>query len=234
MDFNFNGDEIHLWLALLDQPETCLSFWRASLSPDELERANRYRFEHDRQRFIARRGILRQLTGQYLNIPAAQIKFAYSETGKPSIKGQSLKFNLSHSGEYGYYAIAHNRELGVDIEKIRNINDLTLIAKRFFSGVENAALLHLSDDKKVPAFYHVWTQKEAFVKALGTGLSFPLANFDVSVDPAQPGGLLSIRDGAEVVSNWHMQTYLPIEGFQAAVCYTGDETNLRVLAFSQE
>jgi 4'-phosphopantetheinyl transferase len=234
MDFNFYGDEIHLWLASLDGPETCFPSWQAFLSTDELERASRYRFERDRQRFIARRGILRQLTGQYLKIPAAQIEFTYSETGKSSIKEQSLQFNLSHSGDYGLYAFAQKRELGVDIENIRSTDDLSLIAKRFFSVFENAALLNLSDDKKIPAFYHIWTQKEAFVKALGKGLSFPLANFDVSVDPAQPGKLLSIRDGGEVGTDWYMQTFLPVEDYQAAVCYSGTGTALRFQEFLQE
>jgi 4'-phosphopantetheinyl transferase len=234
MDFNFHGDEIHLWLARLDGPETCFPVWQALLSPDELERANRYRFERDRQRFVARRGLLRQMAGHYLNTRAAQIDFVYSKMGKPSFKEQSLKFNLSHSGDYGLYAFAQERELGVDIEKIRNIDDVSLIAKNFFSVGENDALSNLFDDKKDPAFYHVWTQKEAFIKALGKGLSFPLTNFDVAVDPIQPGGLLAVRDETIEVDDWHMQTFIPFEGLYSAICYSGNATTLRFRESLQE
>jgi 4'-phosphopantetheinyl transferase len=234
MDFKFIGDEIHVWLARLDGPETCLPVWQASLSPDERERLDRYRFGRDRKRFIARRGILRQLLGQYFDIPATKIDFTYSEKGKPSIKGQSLKFNLSHSGEFGLYAFANDRELGIDIETVRAMDDLVLIAERYFSAAENLAFVKLPENKKVAAFYHIWTQKEAFVKVLGSGLSFPLAGFDVVVDPDQSGNILSINSDTKAGKEWHIHSYFPVEGFRAAVCYYGNGTTLRLLEFPHE
>src|SRR4051812_2138588 len=178
----------------LSLPENVVHVWRADLaapaadvlSADEREKAAQFHFDKDRTRYIAARSILRQLIARYERVPAETIQFSYNTYGKPALEGSSLRFNASHSGGLALLAFARNKNVGVDIERIRADPASREIASQFFSEDEIAALRALPAETLAPAFFACWTRKEAFIKAHGSGLSLPLHKFVVSVNsPAQ-------------------------------------------------
>ena len=183
-------DVVHVWTLDLDAPPVPLGVAEATLTPDERARASRFLLERERVRHIFARGGLRLLLGHHLRRDPAAVPLRYSPLGKPRLAaeaGSALRFNLAHSGSRIVYALALDRELGVDVERVRAIADTTDISRRFFSEAEHAALMSLRGPRRLLAFYRCWTRKEAFLKALGEGLTRPLSAFDVGVAPeAQP------------------------------------------------
>lgn len=184
------------------------------LSADEAERAGRFRFERDRQSFVATRAALRTLAGSYLGIPPEGVVFSYGDKGKPAVEG--LSSNVSHAGDVALAAFAPSGRVGVDVEVMRPEVEMLALARRFFTASENGALARLSDDELARGFYGCWTCKEAFVKATGDGLSFDLDRIEVAVYPEGPA-LLSVDGSAEAARSW---TLSPVEagpGYAAAV-----------------
>ena len=181
------GNEIHIWQARLTRSSEELAEMRPLLSPDEIQRADRFVFERDRTRFTVARAILRLILESYEKISARNLRFAYSAAGKPSLmNGSSVSFNLSHSGDLVVYAFATGNAIGIDLEKINPEIDCQELAGRFFSTQENTALNSIPVESRIEAFFRCWTRKEAYVKALGDGLSLPLNHFSVSVLSDEP------------------------------------------------
>jgi len=191
------------------------------LSPDERDRAACYRFDGDRQAFIAARGTLRLILSLYLGIGPEDLAFHYGDYGKPELTMDSdLQFNLSHAGDVALIAVTHNRQLGVDVEPVRALPDADDIVERFFSAREVAVYRSLPPPARPEAFFTCWTRKEAFIKALGDGLTHPLDAFDVTVRPEEPAALLCVRGETES-PRWHMEA-LPIDsGYAATVAIEG-------------
>lgn len=183
----------------------------ALLSRDEAERAARFRFEPDRRSFVATRAALRRLLGSRLGTSPEDVVFAYGPNGKPEVPGVS--FNASHAGDVALVALGAGR-IGVDVEAMRPDVEMRALARRFFTESENAALDPLGDDDLVRAFYGCWTQKEAFVKAVGEGLSFELDRVEVAVWPSAPG-LVSL-DGA-APEGWTVAGVEVGPGYAAAI-----------------
>lgn len=173
--------EIHLWTAGLDLAEDEVRALRASLSADEIERADRFLQEGDRRRFAAARGILRRLLGKYLGRQAFELQFVYGKKGKPALAEGGLSFSLSHCEDRALYAFARERELGVDLEVPRPGLDAIGLASRFFSAQEAERLSALPPGEREASFYRHWTRKEAYSKALGEGLA--LIAQDPRMDP---------------------------------------------------
>jgi len=204
--FLVRSDAVHIWRADLDS-EAWTCRLEHLLSSDEIQRANRFRFSEHRRRFVIARGCLRILLGGYLNIDAGKVTFTYSSEGKPSLDarhGSNLRFNVSHSGDIAALAFASGQEIGVDVEMIRRDLDVEEIPKRFFSLAEQTKLAGLSGEEKYQGFFNCWTRKEAYVKAVGSGLSLPLRDFDVSLLPGEPAKLLGTRPDARVADAWSM------------------------------
>lgn len=182
--------------------------FRSLLSPDELQRAGRFRFDIDRNSYIVSRGTLRSLLGSYLNVPPRQLRFTYSEYGRPSLAnetpGSKIDFNVSHSRRVALIAFARGRQIGVDVEYVRRGFGTSEVAERFFSTVERHALRELPHEQRHDAFFRCWTRKEAFIKALGEGLSHPLDQFDVSLAPGSPAVLLATRPDSHEVHRWKL------------------------------
>jgi 4'-phosphopantetheinyl transferase len=213
-------NEIHVWHAALDREEKVLRRLEATLSPEEKARADRFHFANDRNRFIVARGLLRELLGKYLAQAPAGLEFSYGEHGKPTLSGRNassgLCFNLSHSAGLAVYAIARERNLGIDVEHVRPESAGEDIAKRYFSAREVSDLRTLPPEARVEGFFHCWTRKEAYLKATGMGLQIPLDSFSVNLLPGQPAQFLG---GVE--PRWHIAAYHPTEGYVAAVVYDG-------------
>ena len=192
--FLLKPGEVHLWLFNLDQPAQPHQDWERVLSAEEIARSKRFIADKDRKRFITRRGILRQLLGQYCGVEPAEVSFQANQNGKLSLSNHPVAFNLSKSENRIAYVFTLEKAAGVDIEQILPLPDLSLLAKRTFSQQELADLAGLPQALQLEAFYHTWTQKEAFIKAKGLGLRQPMKDFSVSVDPTSPGRVMSILD----------------------------------------
>jgi 4'-phosphopantetheinyl transferase len=212
-DLSLNEDAVHVWRAEL------LPSALDILSPDERAKAAQFHFDRDRDRYVAARVILRHLIARYERMPPENIQFTYNTYGKPAIEGSTLRFNASHSGGLALLAFARNRNIGVDIERIRPDLASREIASQFFSQDEIAALRALSPEALAPAFFACWTRKEAFIKAHGSGLSLPLHKFSVSVNA--PAQLLRTDFNPEAVHQWTLHDLTVEPGFAAALALEG-------------
>jgi 4'-phosphopantetheinyl transferase len=182
------------------------------LADDERDRADRFRFERDRRRFIVRRARLREILAAACGRHPAEIGFTTGPSGKPRLIGGALCFSASHSGDVWALALGE-RELGLDIELIDPTFDRAGTIGLFASG-EQQALAAMSGQAALNAFFACWTRKEAFVKAIGLGLSHPLTAFEVSVG-AEPT-LLSGGEG------WRLLAPQLAPGLAAAIAVTDD------------
>ena len=226
--------EIHVWRASLEQPAGHMAELREFLTPDENERAGRYIWDEAKRHFTAGRGILRALLGRYLAQHPLRVGIEYNEYGRPRLAGGSdrglLFFNLSHSGGMALYAFARGNPVGVDIERIREL-DILGIAKRFFAPAEYANLVSLPESGRNEAFFRCWTRKEAFVKAEGTGLRLDLSRVEVTLGPGAPPRILrvgsSIEDGAE----WTLRDLDAGQGFAAAMAVRAPDAKVVMLDY---
>lgn len=219
--------DVHVWCAALDLPATQLQWLRYVLAPDEQTRAARFHFAKDRDHFIASRGLLRTILGRYLRIEPQQVQFSYGSHGKPTLPGPDdrlpLRFNVSHAKGMALFAFTRWRELGVDIEQIRPIEEAEQIAERFFSAQENVVFRRIDPSLIEVAFFNCWTRKEAYIKARGEGLSLPLDQFDVTLAPGDPALLLATRPDPDEAKRWKLWSMDPAPGYVAALCVEGDD-----------
>jgi 4'-phosphopantetheinyl transferase len=177
-ELTLSQSEIHVWQAKLNLPESqTAKFWEI-LSSDERVRADRFKFDHHRQRFIHGRGILRSLLAHYLQTKPELLQFRYGSHGKPFLKTSNLQFNLAHSDDLALYVFTYDRVIGIDVEKIRPMSDFLAIAHRFFSPRETDAIRRSTSQSLF--FFRYWTCKEAFLKATGDGLS-QLSQLEISI-----------------------------------------------------
>jgi 4'-phosphopantetheinyl transferase len=199
---------IHVWRASLSVDQATLRSLESTLSNDEKQRAARFAFERDRDRYIAARGILRDLLGRYLRCGPQTIDFVYAPRGKPAVVSRGsqspIRFNLSHSHALAVIAIGRKREVGIDVELIRPEFASEEIAKRYFSDKEIDELSRLPAESRTEGFFLCWTRKEAYIKAKGDGLHIPLDSFDVSLSPGRPATLSSADE-----SRWRIESFVP-------------------------
>jgi len=215
------GESVHVWRADLAQSPETIRAHLAALSPDERRRAERYRFERDRLRFIAARGVLRDLVGRYVGRPPGEVKFTYGSHGKPELDGGAvgarLAFNVSHSRDAALYAFTRDIAVGLDVEFIRHDVACLEIAGRLFSSGEAAALRALPEESRVAAFFNCWVRKESYIKGLGEGLSHDLRGFTVSLAPGEPAALLATNGRHSEAAHWSLLDLPAGEGYAAAL-----------------
>jgi 4'-phosphopantetheinyl transferase len=234
-----------LLLQPVDVPVSDVQIWRAqleSLSPEEIveltlsldsaerARAAQFHFERDRRHYVASRGLLRRLLGPLLETPASALGFEYGAQGKPAIapaflQSRTLCFNLSHSGGWAMFALAWDREVGIDLEGAarlnRDVTGLSELAARVLSSRELAIWKALPDAAaREAAFLRAWTRKEAYVKAMGKGLFNALGNIEVALDAAAPKSSLKLRSSTqegEITRHWVLHDLSAPDGFAAAL-----------------
>jgi 4'-phosphopantetheinyl transferase len=223
-------DEAHVWLAAPDELGAYAERLAAILAPEEQDRADRYRLSEGRTRFILERGTLRLLFSSYLGVLPQMVRLQYGPHGKPSLVAGSgdgtLRFNLSHSHHHALYAFVRHCEVGVDIEHLRDLPEAERIAARWFSPAEQAALLALPEHERPAAFFRCWTRKEAYVKAVGGGISLSLSSFDVSLAPGEPARLLAIAGQPDAAARWSLHDLPPIAGYASALSVEGQGRRL--------
>lgn len=211
-----DGDALHVWRVPIKDTGRALPHLQKVLSPDERDRAARFALEEPRTAYTVARGALRLLLGRYLGRDPAALRFVYGKHGKPALEGGALHFNLSHSGDLVLLAFAADRPVGVDVEFCRQRVSSDAVAQRFFADDEVGALQDLDESEKREAFFRVWTRKEAYLKALGAGITVALDSFSVSSD--RQAALLRPRAAAE---KWSLAHLDPAPGYTAAICAPG-------------
>ena len=226
-------DEVHVWRASLEVDAGGQSLAWNVLTDDERARAERFRLERDRRRFIAARGMLRGILGCCLRCDPRELRFHLGPHGKPVLAvpgGTGVGFNLSHSDGLMLCAVSVGRELGVDIERIQPALEVEALLEHF-SPREVAALRALPAGVRHQGFYACWTTKEAYVKARGGGLSIPLSGFTILTQPNEPPVLLE-ADHPQELSRWALCRLEVAEGFAAALAVEGHGWHLRCLDWS--
>lgn len=213
---------VEVWRLVLDADAGVLSRHRRSLSSDELARADRFLVERPRRELILTRGVLRCLLAERLGARPEDLRFEYGPDGKPALVGGGVSFNVSHSHGGALIALAAQGTLGVDLERVSRDLDHEQIAERYFSVPERRALRALPPAERPAAFFRCWTRKEAWLKAKGTGLRLPLADFDVSLGPDEPARLLATRFDDEEAARWSLVDIEAGEDFAAALAWLGE------------
>lgn len=224
-DRALEAGEVHVWAVSLDGDPAPFD---GLLCPSEQDRLARFRFAEHQRRFHISHGALRRILGGYLRQDPREVVFRHGPRGKPFLEGGELSFNLSHSGQLALVAVAAE-EVGVDVEKVRRLESLTQIAERHFSDREFAALDELEGDARELAFYRCWTRKEAYIKALGEGLSMALDSFEVSI--AAQAAFLACHDGREDPARWSMLDVSPCADYVGAVAARAPDVAVSRLQF---
>jgi 4'-phosphopantetheinyl transferase len=232
--FSLDPRQVHIWIFELSAPPDAIDYFRNQLSLDEVDRSERFHFPHLRVSYVIAHGVLRCLLAHYLNSMPPRLEFCYNAQGKPRLADPDcrLQFNLSHSGALAACAFGLDCEIGVDLEQIRPMPDISNIAQRFFSRDECADLDVAPAGQREACFFNCWTRKEAYIKAVGGGLSIPLDSFRVSLLPEEPARLIQARpeDGGP----WNVEALDPPPGYRGAVAYNGVPRHLTVRRTSPE
>jgi 4'-phosphopantetheinyl transferase len=232
--YAISHDEVHVWLTRL----SCWGAGRAGslaqiLSGQERQKADRFYFPADRERYIVGRALVRTLLGRLLGRWPAALTFRYSEFGKPRLPddadGRSLHFNVAHSEDLIVVGLAAQRQVGIDVERVREDLEIDKIALRFFSLREQAEWGTVPTDQKQAAFFRCWTRKEAYIKARGEGLSTPLDQFDVSLRPGVHPILLATRPDPTQAIRWVIQDLDVGPLHMAAIVVEGSNWQLRMM-----
>jgi 4'-phosphopantetheinyl transferase len=243
---NLNRFDVHIWWANLDQPPQIVQELEETLSAAELARAKKFAFQRDRSRFVVSHGILRKIFGRYLNTDPAQLEFCHQTWGKPYLSGKfegsGIRFNFSHAQNMGLYAFTCKREVGVDVEFIRPLPDLDRIASKYFSTNEYPdldriaskyfstneyhLLMTMPECQRVQAFFDCWTRKEAYLKALGVGLTYPTDGFDVFIAPGEAVHLLRTQGYPHEAGRWRLEAFSPAPGYAASLAVEGHDWRL--------
>jgi 4'-phosphopantetheinyl transferase len=222
--------EVYFWPVHIEPSSSALARCKAFLAADEEKKADRFRFKHLQHSFILARGCLRFLLSKYLQVSPNLIQFIYGPQGKPSLGPPArINFNVSRSGALAVFAFTTKCEIGVDVELIRAIPDMSLIASQFFCPEEAAELMSLPDYRRAHAFFLCWTRKEAYIKAVGGGLSIPLDEFRVTLHPGEPARFVHLRGDLRAAKTWTLHNLIPTSQYAAALAYKDEPRPVRTL-----
>ena len=195
----------HIWAIPLDLNPAAVEEFHATLAPAERERAARFHFSRDRDRFVVGRGALRHILGRCLQTAPTKLRFTYGPHGKPSLEHgaeeSGLQFNLAHSDGLALLAVTRAAQIGVDLERVRPLKDADGLVTRFFFPREITTFQSLPEDQKPAAFFNLWTRKEAWLKAIGEGIGYSLNLVEVSFLPGEPARLLALPEAPHANSS---------------------------------
>ena len=240
-EYILKNDLVSLWLIDIEQHLASLAELSLLLDEKEQERASRFKFAKDRNCFIISKGILRVLLSRYLESPPESIEFITNKYGKPSLNINNTKiansffskfhFNLSHSQNFALIAITLDDPIGVDIEYMQEKIQKDDIASRFFAEEEHQEYFSLKEEEKLVGFYNAWTRKEAFIKALGKGVSQSLKSFAVNLSPQEKPQIVSVNNKKEQALLWQLHAFTPKKNYLAATSWRGRKKQLKFFEF---
>lgn len=221
--------EVHFWAFTIDPSDIVAMRFHPLLSADEKSRASRLRFAHLSNAFTICRGLLRLLLSRYLDADPASLQFYYQSKGKPFLRNQSdLDFNLSHTDGMMVCGVAKRCEIGVDVEALRPLKDMQELAEKFFCPEEACELISLPENQRTSSFYRCWTRKEAYIKAIGEGLSAPLHSFRVTLSRSDTPKFLHMKGDHNLAQSWNLLEVQLGDPYIAAVAYPGLARTVRV------
>ncbi len=226
---NLSSDHIDVWLCHLKDLSSDINEFYNLLSDDERDRADKLKVEDKRRQYIITRGTLRRRLALLTNIDPEDFVFEYLKQGKPVLTNDprcvDITLNVSHSNEFALIAISRKHHIGVDIEKINHDSDPNQLVTRFFSKAEQSEFRALPEAIRAKAFCACWTRKEAFIKAIGDGITYGLDTFDVTVDPEVQRPEINLLKHSE--ETWSVIN-LPInDEYMACLASNGDNINVR-------
>ena len=225
-----NNEEVHVWRASLEMTPYQVKTLEQLLSADEMDKAERFHFQKDRDHFIAARGILRSILGRYLKMNPDKLKIYYGPYGKPALTGETggnFRFNISHSHGLALFSFALDREIGVDLEYIRSDLSDGNIAAQFFSQREAVALNALPENVRQKAFFTLWTRKEAYLKEQGRGLSGDLKQSEVFPVLGCPSESPEINGSSQEESPWLLMDLAVLPEYAAALAVEGHDLQFK-------
>ena len=226
--------EVHVICASLDVPGDRLAQLQSTLSMDELGRAARFCFQSGKHHFVAARGLLREVLGQYAGLPPRQVEFCYNASGKPDLAGgaarHGLHFNVAHSGADAVFAITQCDAVGVDLERMRAIPDMLQMVAFALSEREKREWEKLEASEWRRAFFDCWARKEAFLKGIGEGLQRPPGEIEVPLRQSDPEETLPIVDRGCEVNDWSLRS-LSAGEYAVAVAVKGQPTRVSCWAW---
>jgi 4'-phosphopantetheinyl transferase len=214
---------VQTFLIELDIGEAERSALALTLSPDEAARAARFVSPVHARRFTAARGFLRCAMGRFIGCAPSELRFEYGPHGKPTLPGTPIRFNLSHSGDLALLGVTREARLGVDVERLREVDHLR-IARRFFAPAEADRLARLPEKRRRAAFFAGWTRKEAVIKAVGAGLALSLDSFEVSIE----GEAKLLRADPSLGQGWSLREIEAPDGYTATIALEGPLLDLRL------
>src|SRR5574341_1468311 len=210
---------VHVWATRLDDDSVDLGRAREILSADERERAERFKLDRDRRRYLIAHAALHGILSRYLTLSSESMSFDHGLNGKPRLSQALMltrvQFNLSHSNEMALVAVTRRGEVGVDIEYVKENFEFQEIAEQFFTAKEVAAMRTLPAELQRQAFFKCWTSKEAFLKAKGTGLSGKLDEVEIILTTTQEVQITASVPG------WSLAELDPVNGYEAALVVEG-------------
>ncbi|MCY4338707.1 MAG: 4'-phosphopantetheinyl transferase superfamily protein [Gammaproteobacteria bacterium] len=212
---------VDVWLASTELGEEQVRSYAKSLTETELGRARKFKSATKYREYVITRGLLRQILHKAAGLNLSGIDFSYGAHGKPYLEDNStagsIAFNVSHSHGLALVALAASGRLGVDLEQVKPGVAWRELAERYFSAAECRALQAQTSSARPRACCACWTRKEAFIKALGAGLSHGLKQFDVSVDPDAAEVNLTLRITDEDANDWQLRNLPMPPGYRAAL-----------------
>lgn len=210
-DYHLIDDRIDIWQIALDSmPDWAFPL----LNEEEKARAQRFHFERHQRRFTVARAWLRVILSRYAGQAPETLNFGYNKQGKPHLpNNHQLTFNLSHSHELALLAIGCHQPLGIDVEYFSK-RPFMGIAEQLFSPKEIEDLTQTNPPLMPLAFFNIWSQKEALIKACGLGLAYPTKEFNVPLLASQSS---LITDKLHDIT-WQMLSFMPQAACSAALC----------------
>lgn len=226
------ADEVHVWRASIDLSPGQRDGFARTLSHDEQARAERFRFQKDRDRFIASHGLLRLILGRYLMTGPEELVFCYNQHGKPSltIDGNALRFsfNMSHSHDLTLIAVTAGRNIGIDLEFVRADFPSDEIIRQFFPSVKLRSYDTLSEHDRQISFFRWWVRNEACLKAIGQGLSADLRHdFDIPLIPFAPDLQIRTMKSRSGSGQYSLSDLNAGDGYAAALAVQGEHRQHR-------
>lgn len=218
-----SSTQVHVWSLPQQTPHGQEERFASWLDEYEQKRWQRYKFPRLRDDFLAGHGWLRAILSLYTAEQPKALVWGQQEEGKPTLLSPNptdLRFNLSHSEGQWLLAVTLGREIGVDIEAVREMQGREGIVERFYSYQERKVYLKLPEKQKLRAFFDVWARKEAFLKATGQGLLFPLERFSITV--TGPPALLDVAGDPAALKKWKMATLPTLDGYALALMTEGE------------
>jgi len=213
--------EVHLWKADFADWVGRLAELKCTLSLDEVNRSDRFLRNEDRDRYIFAHGVLRRVLAACRGCEPGTLVFDLGDHGKPFlaipvIESESIEFNLSHSGDLVLIGVTSSCPLGVDVERLSRKVEFEGLGDRFFSSEESEAIRLRPEGERRRVFFDTWVCKEAFIKAVGDGLTMPLDSFAVRFEDEQT--LVGDSAGKE---NPRLRTSWFLDRFEVAPDYVG-------------